>query len=239
METIRRVYQKEIELIAATSRRLGELGYVASHGGNLSFRVSNEHVLITPTKVVKRLIEPDDIVVVSMQGETLSALKERKPTGETPMHLMILRMRPDLNGIVHAHPPVLTGFSMVDTDVLAKPLLPEPVLEIGPLVQVPYAEPISEELANQFASRIHFSNAWLMRNHGVTIASSEKVDRALELMEMAEAMASSVVVASSLGSLTFISAEEVERMERTLKTRNMPRPGDPRKVTSLTDLYYR
>jgi len=237
METLRKQYEKEIELIATTSRRLGELSYVASHGGNLSYKVSSKHVLITPTKVVKRLMQPDDIVIVSMTGDIISALNDRKPTGETPMHLLILELRPDLNGIVHAHPPVLTGFSMVDTDVLEKPLLPEPVLEIGPLVQIPYAEPISEELANQFASRIHLSNGWLMRNHGVTIGSSENVDRALEFMEMAEAMATSVAVASALGPLTFISSEEVQKMERTLAARSMPRPGDPRRIKSLTELY--
>ncbi len=238
MKSIQDRYAAEIDTIAACSRRLGELGYVASHGGNLSLRVSDQHVLITPTKVRKRLMEPADIVVVSIDGTTVYASEGRRPTGETPMHLRIFELRPDLNAIVHAHPPALTGFSLVDTDILAKPLLPEPVLEIGPLVQIPYAEPISNELADQFAAKIHLSNAWIMRNHGVTIASSEGIDRALEFTEMAEAMAASVAYAATIGAVNQIPRAEVEKMERTLARRNMPRPGDPRRIKSLTDLYF-
>ena len=238
MNSIRQKYEEEILVIAEASRRLGELGYVASHGGNLSYRVSEEYVLITPTKVVKRKMSEEDIVIVDRNGETVSALQNRRPTGETPMHLMILALRPDLNGIVHAHPPILTGFSLVDSSVLEKPLLPEPVLEIGPVVRIPYAEPISEELARQFESQIHRSNAWLMQNHGITIGSSEGVERALDLLEMTEAMARSALVGATLGDVQSIPKVEVEAMERTLATRKMPRPGDPRRIRSLVDLYF-
>jgi len=236
--SLRIKYRREIRALAASARRLGELGYVTSHGGNLSYRVSEEHVLITPTQVVKRLMQPKDIVIVTMNGDLVSARRGRRPTGETPMHLMILRGRPDLNGVVHAHPPILTGFSMVDTGTLGKPLLPEPILEIGPIVEVPYAEPVSEDLARQFKPRLHLSNAWLMRNHGVTIASSEGVARAVDFLQMAEAMAQSAAVAATIGPMTTIPQDEVENMERTLATRRMPRPGDPRRIQSLTMLYF-
>jgi len=239
MEAIRRRYADAIEALATAARRLGELGFVASHGGNLSQRLSENLVCITPTKVVKRLMRPEDIVIVSTDGTTVSALDDRRPTGETPMHLMILRLRPDLDAIVHAHPPVLTGFSLVDSDLLEKPLLPEPVLELGPIVSVPYAEPVSREPARQFESRIHLSNAWLMKNHGVTIGSSEGIGRALEFLEMAEAMARSVSIAVALGTVTTIPREEVLNMERTLEVRSMPRPGDPRRVSDLTELFFR
>lgn len=239
MEAIRRQYADAIEALAAASRRLGELGFVASHGGNLSQRLTDDLVGITPTKVVKRLMRPEDIVIVSTDGTVVSALEDRRPTGESPMHRMILRLRPDLDAVVHAHPPVLTGFSLVDADLLEKPLLPEPVLELGPIVSVPYAEPISSEPAQQFESRIARSNAWLMKNHGVTIGSSEGIARVLEFLEMAEAMARSVSVAAALGTVTIISREEVHKMEQTLATRSMPRPGDPRRISDLTELFYR
>lgn len=237
MSAIRTDYARQIAALADASRRLGELGYVASHGGNLSFRVCDELILITPTKVMKRLMRPEDIVVVSLEGEAVDATGDRRPTGETPMHLMIFRYRPDLNAIVHAHPPYLTGFSMVETDLLERPLLPEPVLELGPIVRVPYAEPISQQLADQFAAHLHRSNAWLMQNHGVTIGSSEGIERALEFTTMAEAMAQSAAIASSIGSPSTIPAKEVANMERTLATRSMPRPGDPRQISSLMELY--
>ena len=89
MNELRTKFAKEIEELAQASRRLGELGFVASHGGNLSFRVDDETVLITPTKRPKREILPDDIIVTNFSGEVLSALGGRKPTGETPLHLSV------------------------------------------------------------------------------------------------------------------------------------------------------
>jgi L-fuculose-phosphate aldolase len=235
---IRTTFADDLEAVARASRRLGELGYVASHGGNLSCRVSDDLVCITPTQVVKREMTADDIVIVSTDGAIVSSLHGRRPTGETPMHLLILSLRPDLDAIVHAHPPVLTGFSLVDSDLLQKPLLPEPVLEVGPVISVPYAEPVSDALARQFESLIDRSNAWLMRNHGITIGSSEGIDRALEMLVMTEAMAASVSVASAIGPVSTISREEVQNMERTLAGRSMPLPADPRRYTRLVELFF-
>lgn len=239
MDPLQKKYEAPIHELVEASRRLGELGYVTSHGGNLSYKVDGETVLITPTKVVKRKMTFADIVIVGANGDVRHAAAGRKPTGETPMHLHLYRLRPDLTGLVHAHPPVLTGFSMVDSDLLEKPLLPEPVIEVGPVVTVPYAEPISDALARQFEAAAHKSNAWLMKNHGVTIGSAEGVGRALDLLEMIEAMAVSVSVAMGLGKpLTVIPKAEVGNLENTMKTRNMPRPGDPRTIRNLQQLYY-
>jgi L-fuculose-phosphate aldolase len=231
-------YRDQIEVLAATSRRLGELGYVTSHGGNLSWRVAEDRVLITPTKVVKRTMQAEDICITDMEGTVVWAADERKPTGETPMHLRIFEKRPDAVSIVHAHPPILTGFSISGSaHLLTKPLLPEPVIEAGPVVLVDYAEPISEELAAKFDQVLHRSNAFLMKNHGMTVCSWEGVDRALDVLEMLEMEAYSVWVAHSLGAVESIPEEEVQKMERTLKTRSLPIPGDPRRMKSLVDQY--
>ncbi|MFP4301086.1 MAG: class II aldolase/adducin family protein [Alkalispirochaetaceae bacterium] len=235
---VRMEYREQIEELAAASRRLGELGYVTSHGGNLSCRVAQNRVLITPTKVVKRTLTPEDVCITDMDGKLLWAAEGRKPTGETPMHLRIYRKRPDAVSVVHAHPPILTGFSISGSaHLLAKPLLPEPVIEAGPVVLVEYAEPISEDLAEKFDSVLHRSNAFLMKNHGMTVCSSEGVSRALDVLEMLEMEAYSVWVAKTLGTVDSIPVDEVEKMERTLKTRSLPLPGDPRHVKRLVDQY--
>mgnify|MGYP006305369547 FL=1 len=116
-------------------------------------------------------------------------------------------------------------------------MLPEPIVEAGPVVLVDYAEPISEELAAQFDRVIHRSNAFLMKNHGVTICGTDGVDRTLEILEMLEQEAHSVWVAATLGSVSRISSVEVKKLERTLVTRKLPIPGDPRHVTSVSQQY--
>ena len=160
-------YKNEIEMMVRASNRLAELGYVASHGGNLSMRVADDVILITPTKVAKRSIVFDDICAVRMDGETVFAMEGRKPTGETPMHTHIFRKRPDVKSVIHCHAPVLTGFSIAHSDLLEYAVLPEPVLELGPVLSIPYEEPLTQRLADAMDAVIDKTNAFLMQNHGV------------------------------------------------------------------------
>lgn len=238
MSELQKKYSTAIKELAAVSLETGRLGYVSSHGGNLSMKISDDVILITPTKVSKENIVFDDIVIIDGDGKTVFAAPGRKATGETPMHTYLYRLRPDLKSIIHAHPPVLTGFAITDSDILSRPLLPEPVLELGPILAIPYAEPVSETLAWNFAAVAPYSNAWLMRNHGITLGSAESVERTLGLLRMAESMAESVRTAMTMGTAREISREEVMRLEKVLVKRGLPFPGDPSKVRSLASLYY-
>jgi L-fuculose-phosphate aldolase len=239
MDKLQEKYKKEIEEIVFASNRLADLGYVSSHGGNLSYKVDDDTILITPTKVQKRAIVFDDIIIMGMDRTVLFASEARRPTGEAPIHFRFFRKRPDVNGIVHAHPPVLTGFAMTGSNILQKPLLPEPILELGPIMPVGYAEPISEKLADMFDDVIHLSNAFLMKNHGVMILSSEGIERALDLLEMAESTAASVLAAMTVGKIEEIPMKGVIDLENVTIKRKLPIPGDPRVIKRLRDLYDR
>ncbi len=238
MNELQRQYAPMIEELVAASHRCAALGYVQSQGGNLSQRVGNGHVLITPTKKNKADLCFDDICVVTEAGETLYAPAGGKPTGELPFHLRILSKRPDLKAVVHAHPPVLTGFAINGGDWLRKPYLPEPVLEVGPMVMVPYAEPLSDELACAFDAVIDRSNGFLMQNHGALMCSTESAKRALELLEMVEAQAKSLVVAITLGGARVLPREDVKNLERTLSTRGQSLPCAPGVATGLIELMF-
>lgn len=238
MNELQKRYEPQIEEMVAACRRSAALGYVHSHGGNLSMRVDENTVLITPTKVNKGDIVFDSICIVDMDGKALYAPSGGKPTGELPFHLRILNRRPDLRALVHAHPPILTGFAIAGSDVLSQPFLPEPVLEVGPMVMVPYAEPLSDELARNFDEAIERSNGFLMENHGALMGSTEGIKRALELLEMMEAAARSVLVAHMLGGFKAIPRDEVANLDRTLRTRGMAFPGRPGVVGSLVDLMF-
>jgi len=237
MEEIQQKYEAEIKELVEASVRIGEKGYVTSHGGNLSYRVDEQTVLITPTKVPKIDLTFDDIVIINYSGEVVLSVNGHKPTGETPIHLNLLKKRPDIRALVHAHPPILTGFSLLDEEFLARPVLPEPIIELGPVTYVPYAEPLSDELAAAFDQTLNLSNAFLMRNHGVMVCSPVGVARAVELLEMLECMAHSVFVAASLGKFNNIAMNEVDKLERTIRTRDLPMPGAPGTIQKLSDAY--
>lgn len=232
-----REYENEIMELVEACHRLGELGYVASAGGNLSVRIGENLILITPTKTAKRTMRMEDICAVDLDGNTVYAPDGKKPTGETPFHVRIMRKRTDIKAIVHAHPPVLTGFAIAGSELLAKPFLPEPIIEVGPLLMVPYETPLTEALSEQFDSVIDYSNGFLMENHGALICSKNNVCEAVEMMQMMESMGKSIIVSMMLGNCKPIAPEFVKQMDQVIKTRNLSMPCAEGKCSSASELY--
>ena len=87
MHELQKKYEAQIIELVEAAHKTDAKGFVTSQGGNLSFRVDENVVLITPTKVAKRSVQFDDVCIVDMDGNTLFASAGRKPTGELPFHL--------------------------------------------------------------------------------------------------------------------------------------------------------
>lgn len=237
MSHIQTQYEAQITSLVRASHRLAELGYVTSSGGNLSLRVNDSIVLITPTKTPKRLMCFDDICAVDLEGNLLFSAEGKSPTGELPFHLRIMRKRPDIKAIVHGHPPLMTGFAIANSDLLEKPFLPEPVIEVGPLLRVPYETPLSEALSEQFDKVIHQSDGFLMENHGAVLCSVNNVLEAVEFMQMIECMAQSILVSMQLGTCKSIPASYVKELDKVISMRNLNMPGAPGRFVSVMQLY--
>lgn len=232
---IRKDYKSQIEELVEACHRCAELGYVTSSGGNLSYRVAENLILITPTKTPKRFMRFEDICAIDNDGNTVFAPEGKKPTGETPFHARIMRLRPDIKAIVHSHPPILTGFACIKSEILTKAILPEPALEVGPMLNVEYATPLSEELSENFDKVICKSNGFLMNNHGVLLCSSNDITEAVEQTEMVEAMAKSVVVAQVFGNCRTLSEDNVSDLDEVIATRNLKTPGY--RTKSLSEIF--
>lgn len=231
-------YMSEAEELVKACKRVSELGYVTSQGGNLSYRVDDDVILITPTKVPKGNIGIEDVVLINNNNDVLYANEGRRPTGEAPFHTHVLNIRTDFKALVHAHPPEITALAIAHSDLLSRPLLPEPIIEVGPVLPVPYKEPLSDALANAFTPVLTKSNAYLMLNHGILLGSVDGIGRAVELLEMVEATAKSARIAAAMGSVVEIPKEEVKNLENTIKTRGLSMPGAPGVNNSLIDLYF-
>lgn len=230
-------YQKEIEELVNACHRCGELNYVTSAGGNLSVRVDSNVMLITPTKTLKRTMTFDDICVIDLDGNLLFAPEGKKPTGEWPFHTRIMKKRTDIKALVHAHPPILTGFAIANNGMMEKAFLPEPITEVGPLLMVPYATPLTEELSERFDAVIDKSNGFLMENHGALFCSPVNITDAVELLNMSECMAISALTAQLLGNAKPLTAAQVRDMDYVISVRNLKMPGATGKFDSASALY--
>lgn len=237
MNELQKKYQNEIEELVEACHRCAQLNYVTSAGGNLSMRVAEDTLLITPTKTLKRTMRFEDICIIDLKGNIIYALEGKRPTGEWPFHTRIMKNRPDIRAIVHAHPTILTGFAIADNGMMEKAFLPEPITEIGPILMVPYATPLSEELSLQFDQVIEKSNGFLMENHGALFCSPIGITDAVELLNMAETMAGSVLVASLLGNAKPLSDKDIKSMDQVIQLRGLKMPGAEGKYHSAGELY--
>jgi len=237
MHFYQETYHQQIRDLVEACHRCAELNYVTSSGGNLCVRVEDNVLLITPTKTMKRTMTFEDICVIDLDGNILFAAEGKKPTGEWPFHTRIMKSRPDVKAIVHAHPPVLTGFAIANTDLLNKAFLPEPIIEVGPILMVPYETPLSEALSRQFDAVIQDSNGFLMENHGAVFCSPIDITDAVELLNMAECMATSVLVSHMLGNPKPITPAYVKEMDEVIRARNLKMPGATGRFTSASQLY--
>ncbi len=233
----REQYQPQINQFVTVCHRLAELGYVTSHGGNLAWRVDEDVLLITATCLAKREHQPEDVVLINRQGEALTPGK--RPTGELPIYLSLFASRPDVRSIIHCHPPACCAVAIRQGDnPLILPLFPEVILEIGPVPLVPYATPLSTELADSFGPYLQRHNAFLMENHGVLLMTPRPLDWCLGLMEELESCADSVLRALATGPLRTIRRQRLIEMDRILDQRALPRVGAPGANLSLADQYY-
>lgn len=221
MLDLRKQYQDKIEELAAASRLLGQKGLTSSVGGNLSYRVSPEHILVTPTNVPKERMIPEYICIVNYNGDLVDAAEGFAPTSETPFHTMIIRSRQDVVSAVHAHCTALSAFAITQTPWLERPFFPEPMMEIGPIVTVPYVEPSSERLSREIEKMVHRSNGFLLQNHGALALSTVSPADAVEKLYMMESIATSIYMAINMGMPKMLTPEEVDQVACLQRTKGL------------------
>ena len=201
--------KKHREDIVRYGKCLYERGFIAATDGNLSVRLDEDRILITPTCLCKGAMEPEDLVVTDLDGHKLEG--ERNVSSEVAMHVLIYRMRTDVRGIVHAHPPTATGFAAAGV-ALDQPLISEVVLTIGPVPLAKYACPGTNGLSDSLRPFVPNHNAILMANHGV-VTYGDDLDQAFMHMETVEHFAKIALVARTAGQPQAIPPEEVKQLE--------------------------
>ncbi len=156
----------------------------------------------------KGQIKPEDLIVCDMDGRKVEG--ERESTSEIAMHITIYSMRPDIRSVVHAHPPVATGFATAGR-ALDKALLPEVVIQLGAVPLAAYGLPGTPALSNGMLPLIPNYDALLLENHGCTAYGSD-VWQAFFRMEMVEHFARITFVAEMLGGARPLPRDEVEKL---------------------------
>lgn len=203
--------------IVRFGKMLHQGGLVAATDGNLSVRMDDGNVLCTPTLMSKGMMEADDLVIVDEHGRKLSG--RREVSSEIAMHMFIYRMRPDINAVVHAHPPTATGYAAAGIP-LDTALCSEIVVTLGSVPLASYGTPGTAELAEALAPLIPDHQAIIMANHGVVTYGQDLLTAYMN-METVEHYAKIALVTHMLGRQQPLSGQHLDKLhEIRLKYHN-------------------
>ena len=208
--------------LAALSRRLHHNGWAANHDGNLSVRLHGQRFLCTPTAVSKHDVDESMLLVVDDKGAVLEG--RRKPFSELELHLAIYRSRPEVDAVIHAHPPHATAWGLVGKE-LAPIAMPEIIVSLGDRIPtLPRAMPREPAGVKAVEDAFGQFDAALLQGNGVFTCGTD-LSQALLRMELVEHYAKILSLASPLGTITPLSTAELAKlMEARRKAGLGPKP---------------
>ena len=195
--------------IADAGVRLYQRGFLAGTDGNLSVRLDDDRIMITPSGVPKGYLRPDDMVIVDVNGKHLQG--QGQASSESAMHLFVYRSRSEVKACVHSHAPYSTAFAVAGIS-LGEDILPEVVVFVGNIPLTDYAQPGTEEVWKSIEPYIETSNAFLLRNHGL-LTIGRSLEEACNRHEVVEHYARILFLARQLGNVDAIPSEDFARLE--------------------------
>jgi L-fuculose-phosphate aldolase len=199
--------------IVRVCRRMYERGFIAGTDGNVSLRLADGRLLITPSGVHKGDLVEADLVVVDGEGRLLEG--DRRPSSEILMHLLCYQVRADVHAVVHAHPVHAVALAMAGVS-LANCILPESCLSLGFILTAPYTTPGTEEVPRALRDLVAKANAVLLDRHGsLTVGPTLTV--AYNRLESVEHTARITHAARCLGEVRPLSERHVEQLREVAR----------------------
>lgn len=166
-------------------KRLEAKGLIAASDGNVSARLPDGRILVTPSGMAKGSIREGNFVMVDLDGKVLRG--SGRPSSELRMHLRVYTDRPDVSAIVHAHPPMLTALSLAGVP-FPSDVLPEVWMTIGPVPTAPYATPGTEDVPDSIAAFLGSGvTALLLERHGSITFGTTSTEACLRLEKLEHA----------------------------------------------------
>lgn len=201
-------------------RRVYDRGMVAANDGNFSVKLNDNEFLCTPTGVSKGFMTPEFICRIDAEGRLLEANGSFKPSSEMKMHLRVYKERPDVQAVVHAHPPYATTFAAAGI-ALEQPLLSEAVLTLGRVPVAGYGTPSTREVPDAVAEYLPYYDAMLLANHGA-LTYGDSLMNAYHKMESVEFYARILYQVRMLGGAKELTPEQVEDIYEIRRKSGMP-----------------
>lgn len=202
-------YMELREQICDVCHKMWQKGWVAANDGNVSVKLEDGTFLATPTGMSKSFITPEKLVHIDMEGNILEAEEGCRPSSEIKMHLRCYQEREDVGAVLHAHPPVATGFAVANKPLDEYSMI-ETVIALGSVPVTPYGTPSTYEVPEAIAPYLGEHDAVLLQNHGALTVGADVITSYYR-METLELFAQISLNAHMLGGAKEISRENIDR----------------------------
>jgi L-fuculose-phosphate aldolase len=217
---------KQRELMCEIGRRIYNKGFAAANDGNISYKLAEDRVLCTPTRVSKGFMKPDDLCIVDLDGKQISG--KRKRSSEILLHLTIMRARADVRSVVHCHPPHATAFA-VAREPIPKCVLPEIEVFLGEVAISPYETPGGQKFADTVLPYVKDTETILLANHG-TVTYGTDLEDAYFKTEIIDSYCRILLLAKQLGRVNYYGDEKAAELIKLKPGLGIP---DPRLTRGL------
>ena len=212
MKKSRKSIKASRKQIIYTNQVCVENSLIRSSDGNISIRLDENRILITPSSLYKRRLKAKHILVINGMGEIVRGKGQLQPSSEMLMHLEAYRQREDIGAVLHAHPPYSTALTLAGIP-FPENIVPEVLALLGPVATIPYAVPGTQALAQSISEPIRSHNAVLLSNHG-SLTVGKSLEEALSALERMEFAAQLYYLANNLGKIIPLPEDEIRRLKR-------------------------
>src|SRR5262249_45304270 len=196
------------EQMCEIGRRLYAKGFAAANDGNITVRLNDKEILCTPTMVSKGFLKPDDICRVDYDGKQLAGTRKR--TSEVLLHLVVYKLNPNVQAVVHCHPPHATAFAVAH-EPIPKCVLPEVEVFLGEVPVAKYETPGGPKFADTIAPYAKDCDTTLLANHG-TVSFGPTLENAYFNTEIIDAYCRILILSRLLGRVNYFSGEQTREL---------------------------
>ncbi len=197
-------------------------GFVAANDGNISVKISDDIIIVTPTGVSKGGMTPNSLVKMKLDGTVIG---NNKPSSEVKMHIRVYELNKAVKSVVHAHPPASTAFAIARIP-LDRPIMSESVMLLGVVPVAEYALPGTTEVPDSIEPYVNSYNAVLLANHGL-LTWGENITQAMHRMESAEQYCNIMTYLRQIGEPVEFSCNQVEDLITIRKRLGIEAGGVP------------
>jgi L-fuculose-phosphate aldolase len=206
-------YKEERKEVARFMRRLYKNGLTSTSGGNISQRISDDIIVITPSATDKGRMRWREVGIMNISGENLTP--DLKPSIEFGMHLAIYKRKRDIKAIVHAHPLCASAFTAMKSKINTS-LTAEALAILGEPKLVPYALMGTQELASLAAEYTDYSDILLLENHGI-LTTGTSLLQAFDKIEVLENAAKMTLIVEITGKKSPLTGERIREIEKLFR----------------------